>query len=163
EMRTLHGIDESGGWVYFAGTERSPIGGDVYRIKMDGSGLQRLSAAEGTHSAEFSTDSSYYVDSWSNVTTPTQTRLHRNDGTEVGHRLALRQPDGERQGQRVGVAALRALRRQRAARYRGWRELAEAAALRRRVADRDPRLELRRVHDQLRPHAQQKLRDGHRG
>ncbi len=43
EARTLHGVDEAGGWVYFSGTERSPIGSDVYRIKLDGSGLTRLS------------------------------------------------------------------------------------------------------------------------
>ena len=43
ELRTLHGVDEARGWVYFSGTERSPIGGDVYRIHLDGSGLERLS------------------------------------------------------------------------------------------------------------------------
>jgi dipeptidyl-peptidase-4 len=83
EMRTLHGVDEPRGWVYFSGTERSPIGGDVYRIKLDGSGLRRLSAADGTHSAVFSPSMAYYVDTWSAVTTPPQTRLHAGDGTEL--------------------------------------------------------------------------------
>jgi dipeptidyl-peptidase 4 len=83
ELRTLYGVDEVGGWVYLAGTERSAIGGDVYRIRLDGSGLQRLSTAEGTHSAEFSPSFGFYVDSWSNVTTPTETRLHRSDGAMV--------------------------------------------------------------------------------
>jgi dipeptidyl-peptidase-4 len=83
ELRALHGIDEAGGWVYISGTERSPIGGDIYRVKLDGSSLQRLSTAEGTHSAEFSSSFAFYVDSWSNVTTPPETRLHRNDGTLV--------------------------------------------------------------------------------
>src|SRR5262249_33812172 len=54
EVRTLHGVDERAGWMYFSGTERSHIGGDVYRIKLDGSGLKRLSTSEGTHTAEFS-------------------------------------------------------------------------------------------------------------
>ena len=36
EVRTLYGVDEAGGFVYFAGTERSAIGGDIYRIKLDG-------------------------------------------------------------------------------------------------------------------------------
>jgi dipeptidyl-peptidase 4 len=80
ELRLLHGIDEAGGWVYFSGTERSSIGQDVYRTRLDGSGLQRLSTADGTHSAEFSPSFSFYIDSWSNVTTPTETRLHRSDG-----------------------------------------------------------------------------------
>jgi len=83
EARTLHGVDDTGGWVYFSGTEHSPIGGDVYRIRLDGTGLQRLSAAEGTHSAEFSAAFSYYTDTWSNVTTPPQMQLHKRDGTEI--------------------------------------------------------------------------------
>jgi dipeptidyl-peptidase-4 len=37
EARTLHGADERAGWVYFSGTERSHIGGDVYRVQLDGS------------------------------------------------------------------------------------------------------------------------------
>jgi len=92
EARTLHGVDESGGWIYFSGTERSPIGGDVYRIRLDGTGMQRLSAAEGTHSAEFSPSFAYYTDTWSTITSPPQTRLHKSDGTEVrtiaGNRVA---------------------------------------------------------------------------
>jgi dipeptidyl-peptidase-4 len=83
ELRTLHGIDEAGGWVYFSGTERSAIGGDVYRIRLDGSGLHRLSTPEGTHSAEFSPSFGFYIDSWSSVTTPAETTLRTSDGTLV--------------------------------------------------------------------------------
>lgn len=83
EVRTLHGVDEAGGWIYFSGTERSAIGGDVYRVKLDGSGLTRLSAAPGTHAATFNPSLTHYLDSWSDVATPPQTRLHRADGTEV--------------------------------------------------------------------------------
>ena len=83
ELRTLHGIDDGNDWIYFSGTERSHIGRDVYRIKLDGSGMQRLSKAEGTHNARFSPGFTYYIDSWSDATTPTQMRLHKNDGSEV--------------------------------------------------------------------------------
>jgi dipeptidyl-peptidase-4 len=83
EVRTLHGVDEAGGWVYFSGTERSPIGGDVYRARLDGSGRVRLSTAPGTHVATFNPAFTLYVDSWSDAQTPTQVRLHRADGTVV--------------------------------------------------------------------------------
>ncbi|MEO8258468.1 MAG: S9 family peptidase [Acidobacteriota bacterium] len=83
ELRTLHGVDESGGWVYLSGTEHSPIGGDVYRSRLDGSQFQRLSTTDGTHTAEFSPSFGFYLDAWSSVTTPPQSRLHRNDGSEV--------------------------------------------------------------------------------
>ncbi len=83
QLRTLHGVDESSGWVYFSGTEHSHIGGDVYRIKFDGSGMQRLSKSEGTHSAKFNPSFSSYINWWSDATTPTQVRLYRSDGGEV--------------------------------------------------------------------------------
>ncbi|HEV7500974.1 MAG TPA: S9 family peptidase [Vicinamibacteria bacterium] len=83
EARTLHGVDEKGGWVYFSGTEHSAIGGDVYRIHLDGTGLERLSHREGTHTASFDPSFARYLDTWSDVTTPPQVRLHRADGGEV--------------------------------------------------------------------------------
>jgi dipeptidyl-peptidase-4 len=83
EARTLHGVDEAGGWIYFSGTERSPIGGDVYRVRLDGRDLQRLSAAPGTHVALFNPSATLYIDTWSDAVTPPQVRLHRADGTEA--------------------------------------------------------------------------------
>ncbi|HUG51974.1 MAG TPA: S9 family peptidase [Vicinamibacteria bacterium] len=82
EVRALHGADGRG-WVYFSGTERSAIGQDVYRVRLDGGGRERLSAASGTHAAQFNDAFSLYLDTWSDVTTPPQVRLHREDGAEV--------------------------------------------------------------------------------
>ena len=83
ELRTLHGIDEETGWVYFSGTARSPIGGDVYRIQLDGSRLTQLSTREGTHRARFSPGFARYLDTWSDISTPPQVRVHAADGSET--------------------------------------------------------------------------------
>jgi dipeptidyl-peptidase-4 len=83
EARTVLGVDEAGSWLYFAGTEHSPIGSDVYRIHLDGTGMQRLTRAEGTHTAAFNPALTLYLDTWSDLTTPPQVRLHRSDGSEV--------------------------------------------------------------------------------
>jgi dipeptidyl-peptidase-4 len=83
EVRRVNGVDEGGGWIYFSGTERSVLGNDVYRIKLDGTGRQRLTAAPGTHYAIFNPGRSLFLDSRSDVTTPHQARLHRADGTEL--------------------------------------------------------------------------------
>jgi dipeptidyl-peptidase-4 len=83
ELRQLHGVDEAGGWVYFGGTERSHIGNDIYRIKLDGSGMTRLSGPAGTHAATFNPGFTYYVGTWSDINTPAQARLHKADGSEV--------------------------------------------------------------------------------
>ncbi len=81
EVREVHGVD--GQHVYFSGTERSILGLDVYTIDLDGKGLKRLSTAEGTHSAAFSPKFTNYVDKWSDIRTPDQIRVHRNDGREL--------------------------------------------------------------------------------
>ena len=83
EARVVHGIDQDRGWVYFSGTARSPIGSDVYRVRMDATGFQRLSTREGTHSASFSPGFSFYFDRWSDARTPPQMRLHHADGREA--------------------------------------------------------------------------------
>jgi len=80
EVRVLHGIDEANGWVYFSGTQRSPLGNDTYRIKLDGSGLQILTEMPGSHAANFNPTFTYFIDSWSDALTPTQVRLIGSDG-----------------------------------------------------------------------------------
>ncbi len=83
DVRTVHGVDESNGWVYFSSAERSHIGIDVYRVKLDGSAMTRLSERAGTHRARFSTDFGHYIDSWSDLHTPPQVRVHKADGSEI--------------------------------------------------------------------------------
>jgi dipeptidyl-peptidase-4 len=85
ELRTLHGVneDDENTPVYFSGTQRSPIGSDVYRVNLDGSALTRLSASPGTHRASFSPGYARYLDTWSDIDTPPQLRVHAADGTET--------------------------------------------------------------------------------
>jgi dipeptidyl-peptidase-4 len=83
EVRSVNGVDETNGWIYFSGTERSVLGNDVYRIKLDGTGRQRLPLASGTHRAIFNPGRSLFLDSRSDVTTPHQARLHRADGSDI--------------------------------------------------------------------------------
>jgi len=83
DVRTSYGVDEQTNSFYFAGTERSPIGVDIYRVSLDGSGLKRLSTSDGTHAAVFNPPHTTYVDTWSDISTPPQIRLHNADGSAV--------------------------------------------------------------------------------
>ena len=80
EARTLHGVDEANGFVYFSGTEHSHIAVHAYRIKLDGTGLTRLTQAEGNHTANFNSALTLFIDTWSDVNTPSQIRLFKSDG-----------------------------------------------------------------------------------
>jgi len=83
EARVVHGVDKNNDWIFFSGTERSILGTDVYRIHPDGSGMARLSDAPGEHRANFNPSMTQFIDSWSDIQTPTQISLMRNDGSKV--------------------------------------------------------------------------------
>ncbi|MBI4444321.1 MAG: S9 family peptidase [Acidobacteria bacterium] len=83
EVRSLFGADPDEGWVYFSANERSAGSVDVFRVRMDGTGLIRLTQKPGTHQANFSPDFKWFIDTWSDVTTPLQVRMHRADGSEA--------------------------------------------------------------------------------
>jgi len=83
EVRSLETVDEDKGLVYMTTTAQSHIAPQPYRIKIDGSGLTRLTNVEGAHRVEFNTDATHFVDFWSDVNNPTQTRLFDSDGKLV--------------------------------------------------------------------------------
>ncbi|MGH9904886.1 MAG: S9 family peptidase [Pyrinomonadaceae bacterium] len=83
ELRSFDGIDQEKGVVFFTSTTHSLIGVQPYRINLDGSGLTRLTTAEGTHRVKLSPDAKRFVDHWSDINTPTQTRLYSSDGKLV--------------------------------------------------------------------------------
>jgi dipeptidyl-peptidase-4 len=76
EIRRTHGIDPSGTWVYFSSTTHSPIGLDLYRVRLDGTGLQRVSTAAGRHHVFVNPSRTLFLDSWSDITKPPQVRVH---------------------------------------------------------------------------------------
>ena len=76
EVRRTHGVDPSRTWVYFTSTTHSAIGLDLYRVRVDGSGLQRISTSNGRHQVFVNPSRTLFLDAWSDVFTPPQVRLH---------------------------------------------------------------------------------------
>ena len=83
EVRTIEGVDEQNGFIYFTATEHSHIAPQGYRIKLDGSGLTRLTMTAGTHRVDLSPANNYFTDVWSDLNTPSQVRLHDAAGKLV--------------------------------------------------------------------------------
>jgi dipeptidyl-peptidase-4 len=83
EVSDFEGIDADKGLLYFTGTRDSHIAPQLYSIKLDGTGLTRLTTSEGSHRIEMSPTQNYFVDSWSDINTPTQTRLFDASGKLV--------------------------------------------------------------------------------
>ncbi len=73
-------VDETRGLVYFTALEKSPVERHLYRVRLDGSGMERLSREDGVHRPTFSLDSRFYVDAHSGHATLPSLSLHDADG-----------------------------------------------------------------------------------
>lgn len=83
DVTELYGLDERGGWVYFAGAGQGPRERHVYRVRLSGGPAQRLSTAAGTHRATWTPGSAYYIDVLSRAGVAPVTSLHSTDGRHV--------------------------------------------------------------------------------
>ena len=83
DVRSLDEVDEGKGIIYFSGTEHSYIANNEYAIKLDGSGMARVTSAEGSHRASFNSSASHFVEFWNDVNTPQQVRLLDSSGKLV--------------------------------------------------------------------------------
>ncbi len=76
-------IDEKEGFVYFMAREKSPLENHLYRIRLDGTGMERLTGVDGVHSVDFGPDG-VYLDRFSNLTTPRTVLLRSTAGEDLG-------------------------------------------------------------------------------
>ncbi|PYV96492.1 MAG: dipeptidyl-peptidase IV [Acidobacteria bacterium] len=72
EVLSVQGVDEAAGTVYFICNRDDPRQQQLYSVKLDGSGLARVSREDGTHDATFADDARHYVDNFSAVLTAPQ-------------------------------------------------------------------------------------------
>ncbi|MFT6748774.1 MAG: dipeptidyl-peptidase-4 [Flavobacterium sp.] len=71
EVTNYYGFNEKSATVYYQSVENGSINRDVYKISLDGKNKVRLSSQTGTNSATFSPNFEYFINTFSNVTTPT--------------------------------------------------------------------------------------------
>ncbi len=83
EIRRTHGVDPAGRWVYFTSTTHNAVGLDLYRVRLDGSNLQRVSTTDGRHQVFVNPSRTLFLDSWSDITTPPQVRIHATNTRDV--------------------------------------------------------------------------------
>ncbi len=81
--QTVAHIDEKNDWVYFTALEKSSIEKHLYRIHMNGSGMERLTDEDGTHRVLFRPDGAFYLDSHSAIDELPTLTLNRPDRNET--------------------------------------------------------------------------------
>jgi len=76
-------VDEDGGWVYFTARKEASTRTDLYKVKLNGKQLTRLTFGEYTHTPRLSPKGSYFITTYHNVATPERTALYTGDGRLV--------------------------------------------------------------------------------
>jgi dipeptidyl aminopeptidase/acylaminoacyl peptidase len=87
-VRDVERVDEAKRQIWFAASGMNasddPYFAHYYRINFDGTGLTKLTEANGNHSLAWSGDSTFYIDSWSRVDiAPTMTLQRAADEQTV--------------------------------------------------------------------------------
>ena len=78
-----YGINEGKGIVYYQSAETSPLDRNVYSIKLDGTGKNRLTKKDGTNSADFSNSFSYFINYHTTANTPNYLSLNNSTGNVI--------------------------------------------------------------------------------
>ena len=76
-------VDELHKNLYFVARQEPTTESHLLVINFDGRGLKRLTQKPGTHRVLVAPQGKYFLDYFSNLTTPTQVNLHRGDGRLV--------------------------------------------------------------------------------
>jgi dipeptidyl-peptidase 4 len=66
-VNDIAGVDERNGWIYYNSNQASILGRDLFRIRMDGSGTERITKKPGTHKISLNASATALVDSFSSM------------------------------------------------------------------------------------------------
>ncbi len=82
DVTANYGWDEKSKSVYYQSAESSPLNRDLYKVNIKGK-KTKISTKEGTNRASFSSNFKYYVNNYSNISTPPVYTINKSDGSEV--------------------------------------------------------------------------------
>ncbi len=77
EVTKYYGYDQNEDKIYYQSTENGSINRGVYNIESSGKNKKGLAIAAGTNSASFSTDFTYFINTFSSADTPPVYTLHK--------------------------------------------------------------------------------------
>ncbi|MEW5901655.1 MAG: S9 family peptidase, partial [Acidobacteriota bacterium] len=76
-------IDEKNKRVYFSANKEKSTESNLYRVRLDGQSLERLTKGPGSHFTQVSPGGSYFLDTSTSIDHPSKQDLYRTDGTWV--------------------------------------------------------------------------------
>lgn len=83
EVTAINMVDEKNKKIYFMGWDDKSTERHLFVVDIDGSGLKKLTKNPGVHNCSVSPNGKYFIDSYSNITTPSRSELYTIDGKLV--------------------------------------------------------------------------------
>ena len=80
DVTSLYAVDSESGVVYYQAADESPLKRSIYKTSIDKGVTTKLSSNSGFNNAMFSNNAKFYVNHWSNTTTPKLTTMHDSSG-----------------------------------------------------------------------------------
>ncbi|MCH7782857.1 S9 family peptidase [candidate division KSB1 bacterium] len=103
EVSNVTLVDHDNELIYFTGNVKNGLETAFFKVKFDGSGFKQLTTEDGSHNISMDPAGKYYLDTYSSLTSPPVTNLHKSDGklvrnmattnTEELDQLQLEQPE----------------------------------------------------------------------
>jgi len=92
EVKHIAAVDEERQRVLFSSSESSPLESQFYAVSLSGGARTMLTPEDGVHRIQANDDGSYFLDSFSNTSTPSSQSLKNSAGERVA---VLREPDAK--------------------------------------------------------------------
>ena len=89
---SFNGFDKSGKNIFITATKETPLERHFYRVNIDNGKMERLTKESGNHNVNPSSNSEYFIDTYSNVTTPRLVNLLNKKGELVRNLLTTDNP-----------------------------------------------------------------------
>lgn len=83
DVTSFYGIDEANDVVYFQAADPNPMSRMVYKVKLDGSEMTKISTNAGKNSATFSRNFSHFINYHSDANSPLVVTVHDHHGKQV--------------------------------------------------------------------------------
>ncbi len=82
EVKKFYGYNSKKGEYYYSSNEGSPLREYVYKVNAKGK-KSKLTKYDGTNSAVFSADMSYFINTFSSIDTPHRVTINNSNGKEI--------------------------------------------------------------------------------
>ncbi len=83
EVTDVLGFDAKGENLFFTSTAESPLTNNLYSVKLSDGKIKRLTQGDGMHSVILNENGTFFIDQFSNATTPLETSVYTTEGKKL--------------------------------------------------------------------------------